>query len=137
MKEKVKTHYLNFTVSVFNLSGISSNPDYLKKQINERNSVQFSVKQKEELSKTDLIFLYEIDEKIDGFGYEKDPRISELRNNRKDRLEEDVFIIFECTKDQIAKTPNDINENTKVYISFNYFVHNCKLQLCTKFNSKL
>lgn len=40
MKEKVKTHYLNFTVSVFNLSGISSNPDYLKKQINERNSVQ-------------------------------------------------------------------------------------------------
>ena len=36
----------------------------------------------EELSVTDLIFLYEVDGRIEGFGYSKDPRINEILKNR-------------------------------------------------------
>ncbi len=41
----------------------------------------------DELTREDLRFLYEIDEKIEGFGYERDPRINEIltgRNTRRD-----------------------------------------------------
>ena len=31
------------------------------------------------LTREDLIFLYEIDQPIEGFGYDKDPRIEEIR----------------------------------------------------------
>ena len=68
----------------------------------------------EAFTKDDLIFLYEINTPIEGFGYERDPRIVELRTNRN--VEEDVLVIFECTKEQIAHVPSQINENTKVYV---------------------
>ena len=67
-----------------------------------------------ELTKDDLVFLYEIDLPIEGFGYQKDPRVQELRAQRN--LEEDMSIIFECAKDEIARTPDDINGNTKAYV---------------------
>ena len=66
------------------------------------------------LSKDELIFLYEIDSTIHSFGYDKDPRIKEIRNTRN--LDEDIQTIFECTKDQLATSPNEVNENTKAYI---------------------
>ncbi|MDP1707249.1 MAG: hypothetical protein Q8L30_01730 [bacterium] len=65
-------------------------------------------------TKDDLVFLYEINSSIEGFGYQKDPRIDELRKDRN--TEEDKLIIFECTKDQIAHVPSEINENTKAYV---------------------
>ncbi|HUY69834.1 MAG TPA: hypothetical protein VMU70_02375 [Candidatus Tyrphobacter sp.] len=65
-------------------------------------------------TKEDLIFLYEVNSTIEGFGYEKDPRIAELRQGRN--LEEDMLVVFECTKDQIAHVPSEINENTKAYV---------------------
>jgi len=68
----------------------------------------------EPFTKDDLVFLYEIDSPIEGFGYQKDPRVAELRAHRN--LEEDMPIIFECAKDEIARTPDDINENTKAYV---------------------
>jgi len=67
-----------------------------------------------ELTKDDLVFLYEIDLPIEGFGYQKDPRVQELRAQRN--LEEDMSIIFECAKDEIARTPDDINGNTRAYV---------------------
>ncbi|TAN57089.1 hypothetical protein EPN15_05500 [Patescibacteria group bacterium] len=67
-----------------------------------------------ELTKDDLIFLYEIDAPIEGFGYEKDPRVAELRAQRNP--EEDMLTIFECSREQIARTSDDINENTKAYV---------------------
>ena len=44
----------------------------------------------EELSREDLRFLYELDGPIEGFGYERDPRIEELleKRNRADDLKE-------------------------------------------------
>jgi len=68
----------------------------------------------EAFTKTDLILLYEINGTIEGFGYQKDPRINELRQGRN--TEEDMLVIFECERDQIAHVPSQINENTKAYI---------------------
>ncbi|MDP3999154.1 MAG: hypothetical protein Q8P76_00995 [bacterium] len=68
----------------------------------------------QELTREELHFLYEMNQKIQGFGYQRDPRIEELRKQRNS--EEDMLIIFECTKDQIAHTPKEINSNTKAYV---------------------
>lgn len=70
----------------------------------------------EPFTKDDLIFLYEINASIEGFGYEKDPRIDELRQGRNRSIEEDMLIIFECTKHQIAHVPSEITETTKAYV---------------------
>ena len=68
----------------------------------------------EAFTKDDLVFLYEIDALIEGFGYQRDPRINELRQGRN--MDEDMLTIFECTKNQIAHVPSEITENTKAYV---------------------
>jgi hypothetical protein len=68
----------------------------------------------QELTKAELIFIYEIDSPIEGFGYQRDPRIEEIRKTRK--LKEDALIVFECQPNQIAYQAEDIKENTKAYI---------------------
>lgn len=68
----------------------------------------------EQFSKEDLVFLYEIDNVIEGFGYDKDPRIEQLRKSRN--LEKDAAIVFECDPEEIIRNPNEVNENTKAYI---------------------
>ncbi len=68
----------------------------------------------QQLTKDDLLFLYEMNGKIEGFGYKRDPRIQELRNQRNP--EEDMLIVFGCGKDQIARNSDEISENTKAYI---------------------
>ena len=45
----------------------------------------------EELTKEDLSFLYELDSRIEGFGYRRDPRIEELREARN--IKEDLVSI--------------------------------------------
>ncbi|MEI7792824.1 MAG: hypothetical protein WCI57_05050 [Candidatus Berkelbacteria bacterium] len=66
------------------------------------------------LDKEDLTFLYEVDSKIQGFGYVDDPRIKELRNGRN--LEADLPILFDCDPSQIARTPEQVDQNTKAYV---------------------
>jgi hypothetical protein len=68
----------------------------------------------EPFTKDDLVLLYEINGTIEGFGYQKDPRINELRQGRN--AEEDMLVIFECTREEIAHVPSQINENTKAYV---------------------
>lgn len=67
-----------------------------------------------ELIKDDLIFLYEIDSKIEGFGYQKDPRIKELLSQRNPL--KDASIVFDCQPNQIAHNKEEINKETKAYI---------------------
>lgn len=76
--------------------------------------IEMKTKQKQRLTKNNLIFLYEIDSKIEGFGYQRNPRIEEIRKTRNPK--EDAAIIFECQSSEIAWKPEDINENTKAYI---------------------
>lgn len=69
---------------------------------------------KETLTKDDLMFLYEMNVPIEGFGYKKDPRIAELRSMRNPK--EDAPVVFDCAPDQIAWKKEDIHANTKAYI---------------------
>ena len=66
------------------------------------------------LTKSDLLFLYEINTTIEGFGYEKDPRVEELRGQRN--ANEDMLTIFECSANQVAHNTEEINENTVAYL---------------------
>ena len=72
------------------------------------------VRSGQELSKDDLVFIYEINAPIEGFGYQRDPRITELRARRNP--DQDVLVVFECTPEQIARNPEDINIDTKAYV---------------------
>ncbi|MDD4803666.1 MAG: hypothetical protein PHN69_00640 [Candidatus Pacebacteria bacterium] len=68
----------------------------------------------EVFTKEDLQFLYEVNSNIEGFGYEKDPRIEEIRSKRN--LQEDLLILFDCRPEQIALKKEDIKPDTLVYI---------------------
>lgn len=72
------------------------------------------VQEGHELTKEDLTFLYEINSPIQGFGYQRDPRISELRATRDP--EADMPLVFECEPAQIARSVAQINESTKAYV---------------------
>jgi hypothetical protein len=72
------------------------------------------VKQGINLNKEDLVFLYELDSEIKGFGYQKDPRIKELLDQRNPK--EDMLTIFDYAPEQIAHNQNEINENTVAYL---------------------
>lgn len=66
------------------------------------------------LMPVELRFLYEIERSIKYFGYREDPRIAGLRGKRN--LEEDMPVLFNCSKDQIARNIGDIRADTKAYI---------------------
>ena len=89
---------------------------YRKKSEDMRMLTALEKKREEDVpfTKNDLILLYEINGTIEGFGYKKDPRIDELRQARN--TEEDMLVIFECTREEIAHVPSQINENTKAYV---------------------
>jgi hypothetical protein len=91
--------------------------EYKKKSEDMRRVTEIEEKLKEnpntELSPEELKFIYEIDSPIQGFGYQKDPRIEEILSQRNPT--EDLPILFDCTPDQIATSQNEVNENTKIY----------------------
>ena len=66
-----------------------------------------------DLSKEDLRFLYEIDDKIIGFGYLKDPRIGEIIEDRNKR--EDLSFIFDCSLEQISFTKEEALRGNIIY----------------------
>lgn len=66
------------------------------------------------LTKTELFFLYEVNSTIEGFGYQKDPRVEEIRGQRN--VKEDMSVIFDCRPDQIGTFVSGVNENTVAYI---------------------
>jgi len=68
---------------------------------------------KEQFTKEDLRFLYEVDGTIEGFGYERDPRIETLRNERN--RTEDIQVLCDCPKEYIATSQKNITLETQVY----------------------
>ena len=84
---------------------------YLKK-VNDMKlltEIDNKVNKNIELNKEDLRFLYEIDSKIEGFGYCKDSRIKEIidkRNNKKD-----LTIVFNCKDENIGTKLSDFDKN--------------------------
>ena len=69
--------------------------------------------EKRELTKEELIFLYEINDKITGFGYDKDQRINEILDKRNKR--KDLSIVLNCDLRQIGFTEDDLFNNQLVY----------------------
>ena len=65
------------------------------------------------LTKEELRFLYEIDEKILGFGYQEDPRITEILSTRD--LRADLANVFDCRKDQISVTNEEALSEDIIY----------------------
>lgn len=61
---------------------------------------------KQELTKDELSFLYEIDDEIIGFGYYKDPRIEEILLTRDKR--KDLSLIFNCREDEMGFDESDL-----------------------------
>ena len=59
-----------------------------------------------ELTIEELRFLYEVDEQIEGFGYEEDPRINEILEGRN--IKEDLAKVFNCKPEQISNNINDV-----------------------------
>lgn len=89
---------------------------YEKKEADMNHLTEIDKKQRFglTLTKQDLTFIYEIESQIEGFGYERDPRIEEVRSQRSPN--EDMLVVFECTPDQIAHNPAEIGPNTKAYL---------------------
>lgn len=90
--------------------------EYYKKvaDMKELTKIYKKHQQQEELTKEELTFLYEINGKIKGFGYQDDPRIEEIKSKRKDK-KEDLSYILNCDKSQIALRKYEIDENTIYY----------------------
>ena len=66
-----------------------------------------------ELNIDELKFLYEMDNEIAGFGYEKDPRIQEIINKRNQK--KDYALIYNINENEIALTQEEWKENPKQY----------------------
>jgi hypothetical protein len=93
--------YINDTVQA-KLNEFPDGKAYQKKTDNMKALTALEKKMSNgiELSTDDLIFLYERDSVIEGFGMNDDPRIKELRSKRNPK--EDAPRVFECAPDQIA-----------------------------------
>lgn len=89
--------------------------EYLKKDHDMRMIVKINdkLKNNEELSLEELKFLYEVDNKIEGFGYEKDSRIKQILDSRN--KSKDLMLIFNCREDEIGFYENDLNKKLKIY----------------------
>ena len=87
-----------------------------KKKVNDMEMLTYIYtkwQQKLELTKEDLHFLYEIDSKIIGFGYEEDPRIKEIIETRDKKI--DLSKIFDCKENQISLTEEEALKGNIIY----------------------
>lgn len=72
----------------------------------------------EELTKEELMFLYEINNDILGVVPKKDPRINEILNSRN--IREDLALIFNSREDEIALDEYELYDNpTKIVCLYN------------------
>ena len=69
-------------------------------------------KEDDELTKEDLTFIYEVNSKINNFGYIKDPRIEEIIKDRNKR--KDFAYIFDCSEDEIGLTKEEFDSGRKL-----------------------
>lgn len=80
--------------------------------------IEQKTKDQQALNPKELAFLYAVNEPIQGFGYQPDPRILELRKGRDQQA--DMRVIFECTPEQIAHSQAEVTPDTKAYIGSLY-----------------
>ena len=88
---------------------------YLKKEHDMKllTLIDKKVNDNIELTLDELKFLYEIDGKITGFGYGKDPRIEEIKSQRNERR--DYSLIFNVKEEEIALSQEEWLNNPKKF----------------------
>lgn len=84
---------------------------YLKKVHDMKllTEIDKKVKQGDELSREELSFLYEIDSSIEGFGWDKDPRISEIKSKRN--VKKYYAFLYNCMEDNIGTNLSDFDSH--------------------------
>ena len=83
------------------------------KDMKQLSGIENTIGNEQELTMKELEFLYEIHNSISGFGYERDPRIQELRGKRDQR--NDLVLIFNCKPEQVAVRWAEVSDKTLVY----------------------
>ncbi len=107
--------------------------EYKKKvsDMEKLTNIYIKWKNKGELNIEDLRFLYEIDDNIIGFGYEKDPRINEIINTRNNR--KDLAYVFNCDENQISLTKEEALRGNIVFHNGDLILKN----ICTAYELEL
>lgn len=84
---------------------------YLKKEHDMKllTLIDKKVNNNIELTLEELRFLYELDSKIEGFGYEEDPRIKEIKNKRN--VKRDYSLIFNVKEEEVALSQKECLNN--------------------------
>ena len=93
---------------------------YFKKMEDMRKltAIEKKVKKGESLSQKDLLFLYEVNGGIEGFGYEDDPRIAELQEQCFTRVEVQEILpkLIRSKRQNIReRAANVVSENPELY----------------------
>ena len=93
------------------LKGFPDRDKYLKKEHDMKllTLIDKKVNNNIELTFDELKFLYEIDSKIEGFGYERDPRIDEIKKKRK--IKKDYALIFDVKEEEVALSQEEWKQN--------------------------
>ena len=78
---------------------------------------------KEELTKDEIMFLYEIKGRIKGFGFQDDPRINEIKIERDTK--KDLAYAFDCKEEEIG-TPDEFKYKYLKVILGTVFMRNFK-----------
>ena len=99
---------------------LSEFPDgklYEKKvsDMKQLTAIENKTKLNQDLTKEELSFLYEIKSRINGFGYQEDPRIKEIQQTRN--IKKDLAYALDCSEEQISTTKQ---ESLKGNIKFHY-----------------
>ncbi|MDO4963654.1 MAG: hypothetical protein Q4E75_06155 [bacterium] len=87
---------------------------YLKKEhdMKKLTEIDNKINQGLELTQEELKFLYEIDSKIEGFGWNNDPRIEEIKERIQKR---DYSKIYNCKEEEIALNQEEWEQNPKQF----------------------
>ena len=91
---------------------------YLKKEHDMKllTLIDKKVNNNIELTLDELKFLYEVNSKIDCFGYKKDPRIEEIKSKRNGRR--DYSLIFNVKEEEIALSQEECLNNPEKFKFF-------------------
>ena len=89
------------------LAEFSDAEEYKQKSHDMKLLTQLEEKQNNntELTKEELKFLYEVKTPIKGFGYQKDPRIKEIQDQRN--IKGDLAFALDCSPEQISTTKEE------------------------------
>ena len=109
-----------------------------KRRINDSKMITYiytKYEHNKELTKEDLKFIYEVDRKIEGFGYQKDPRVEEIKKKRNKR--KDLAKIYDCREEEIGLTKEDFIKANNKGIRLKYYYGNLDLGDLKSINSLL